>query len=540
MRDAIRTTGWLDRLYRRTQRWYILVCALYILGVAVLAAATTAYLVSQLIPHKGSDVLRFVVGAELCIVVALPIALIHFRHEVRNIWRYLRSRGATFEPEEMWRACISFGYRAGPVAFVTVGLLAPFVAVYIVVHRHIPLPTLAPLIVVTDIGVATTAIYIAYSAQTLVRPIMRELRWSAPGELGIDLRLRRFRVRTVLAFGVTTVFSTLAAYAIHPVTPLGPSRILSTIGLSVAIGITFTALLSAAVADSVCSPLDDLLAGTRRVVQRDLVTPVPITSVDELGDLAASFNEMLLGLQDREALRARSDSLGASLRATLADVRSSQARLLSVADSERQRMERDLHDGAQQSLIFLRLKLGQLIQALPHDRSRSSGLIAELQNDAQHALDQLRDLAHGIYPAALATDGLPGALEELAARTEVPVGVACSGVDRLPPEVEVAIYFCCVEAVSYSAKHASPGGQVRIQLAEESGVLSFRVTHWGADHFDPGEHPESSLQIMADRIGALGGWLDAFTAPDGATRVVGSVPVEAEPGSYGQSMQRPA
>jgi signal transduction histidine kinase len=150
-------------------------------------------------------------------------------------------------------------------------------------------------------------------------------------------------------------------------------------------------------------------------------------------------------------------------------------------------------------------------------------------DDSQHALNQLRDLAHGIYPAALATDGLPGALEELAVRTERNVRIECDGVDRLEPEVEVAIYFCCVEALANATRQAAPGGAVTIRISHDEGVLSFRATYWLGDGVDPIANSENSLQIMADRIGALGGWLDAFTGRDGLTRVVGSVPTERQP-----------
>jgi signal transduction histidine kinase len=229
---------------------------------------------------------------------------------------------------------------------------------------------------------------------------------------------------------------------------------------------------------------------------------------------------MLDGLRERDALRGANAELVAELRA-------SRDRVVAAADESRRRVERDLHDGAQQSLVLLNLKLGLAERTAGEDPEAVGALLREARADLDRALEELRDLAHGIYPQVLTTDGLAAALADAADGVAIAVDTALDGAGRYPPRVEAAVYFCCQEALQNAAKHAGQDAKVEIRLKAREGVLRFEVADDGAG-FDPTpEAGSAGLQNMADRIGALGGELTVESNPGAGTRVNGSVPLEA-------------
>jgi signal transduction histidine kinase len=153
--------------------------------------------------------------------------------------------------------------------------------------------------------------------------------------------------------------------------------------------------------------------------------------------------------------------------------------------------------------------------------------IRELRTDHARALSELRDLAHGIYPAVLENEGVPAALREAARFAAVPTELECDGMARYDPEIEAAVYFCCLEALQNTAKHAGDQVAARVRLAERDGVVEFEVSDDGPG-FDPAEqHASSGLQNMADRVGALGGTLNVDAAPARGVKVSGRLPIEA-------------
>lgn len=224
--------------------------------------------------------------------------------------------------------------------------------------------------------------------------------------------------------------------------------------------------------------------------------------------------------------------LGAALQATLDDLRAtneelraSRIRLVSTADAERRRIERDLHDGAQQHLAAVAVTLGLARHAVAADPSRAPELIDEIGHELREAIGQLRSLAHGIYPPLLISSGLTDALRAAGDRSPSPVTVRAESVGRYPSDVEAAVYFCCLEALQNAAKHAA-GAAVTVQLSGAEGTLTFSIEDDG-----PGFSPESvrsghGLVNMSDRIGAIGGTLTVSSDPSRGVRVVGVVPVE--------------
>jgi signal transduction histidine kinase len=164
-----------------------------------------------------------------------------------------------------------------------------------------------------------------------------------------------------------------------------------------------------------------------------------VASGDELRALVRSFNETVVALRKREELRGRNVELTDSLL-------ESRSRIVATADAERCRLERDLHDGTQQHLVLLRLKLDRTV-----DDDERRKLAVELREDLERALAELRELAHGIYPSILENEGLPGALREAVERAAIPASLEPDGVARYPAEVEAAVCSCCLEALRNAA-----------------------------------------------------------------------------------------
>jgi signal transduction histidine kinase len=205
------------------------------------------------------------------------------------------------------------------------------------------------------------------------------------------------------------------------------------------------------------------------------------------------------------------------------ELRASRQRLVAAQDEERRRIERNLHDGAQQQLVALSVKLGLLQQLADRDASGARTLAGQLQGEAGDALENLRDLARGIYPPLLADQGLAAALAAQAAKSPVPAAVGADGVGRYPRDVEAAVYFSALEALQNVSKYAS-ASTVRVDLTQEDGELSFRVIDDGVG-FDPATTGYGTgLQGMADRLEAIGGRLEVRSGRGEGTTVTGRVP----------------
>lgn len=220
----------------------------------------------------------------------------------------------------------------------------------------------------------------------------------------------------------------------------------------------------------------------------------------------------------------RNAQLTAELQNRLAELRRSRQRIVAAQDAERRRLERNIHDGAQQHLVALSMKLRHAEDLAANDPAAARAVLQELQSDTDEALQVLRDLARGIYPPVLADKGLVQALEAHARRCPIPVSVTAGAVGRHDSEIEAAVYFCCLEAIQNAVKH-SGRGRVQLVLEEVEGYLRFRVTDAGSGFDASSAASGSGLQHMEDRIAAVGGTLEIRTSPGHPTVVEGSVPV---------------
>ncbi|MBW3579136.1 MAG: hypothetical protein KY462_15660 [Actinobacteria bacterium] len=241
--------------------------------------------------------------------------------------------------------------------------------------------------------------------------------------------------------------------------------------------------------------------------------PVTPTEQKLVDDLASQAGLVVRNVQLTADLVARLEELGESRR-----------RLVAAQDAERRRLERDLHDGAQQQLVALRIKLGMAkTLAEREDAPRTAALVEQVAADAEDAVTTLRELAHGIYPPLLAAEGLPAALAAQARKAAIPVTVTADGIGRYPQEVEAAVYFCVLEALNNVAKHAQ-ATHAAVTLTDTDRDLTFAVTDDGTG-FDTTTTPYGQgITNITDRLHSLGGRLHVVSSGDAGTTVAASLP----------------
>jgi signal transduction histidine kinase len=247
--------------------------------------------------------------------------------------------------------------------------------------------------------------------------------------------------------------------------------------------------------------------------------------VKRSGEALKPIEEQLLeDFAGQAGLVLRNAGLSVDLQARLDELRASRQRLVMAQDQARRRLERNLHDGAQQNLVALKIRLGLAESLARKDPERAAQLIHQLTADADETLETLRDLARGIYPPLLADQGLAAALEGQARKATMPVTVHANGIDRYTQEIEAAVYFCVLEALQNVQKYAG-AKTVAIHLDQQDGVLAFEVTDDG-EGFDPASTRRGAgLQNMEDRLDALGGGVDINSTPGAGTRLRGHVPI---------------
>lgn len=227
-----------------------------------------------------------------------------------------------------------------------------------------------------------------------------------------------------------------------------------------------------------------------------------------------------------ERLARENDRLVHDLSASLHELSQSRARLVTVADGERRRIERDLHDGAQQRLVAIQIHLALLRERIEHDAPESAAALHGIEDDVELATEEVRALAHGIYPPLLTERGLKEALEAAARSAPLPTTVWMADIGRYGPDVESAVYFSCMEALQNAVKHAEGASAITIEVSDD-GRLRFEVRDDGAGFARDGssEREGNGLANLRDRLAAIGGSITVDSRPGAGTRVAGVVPV---------------
>jgi PAS domain S-box-containing protein len=222
----------------------------------------------------------------------------------------------------------------------------------------------------------------------------------------------------------------------------------------------------------------------------------------------------------RLAEEARLRSEAAAARAV--ELEASRARIVAAADEARRRIERDLHDSAQQRLVALRIHLSVAGERV--ERADERAMLERLGTEVQDAIDDLRTVAHGIYPQVLAEGGVGAALTEVARRAPLRVRVRDGWSARRSEAIEATVYFCCLECLQNTAKHGGPGVSATVRLSERPGRVGFVVEDDGPGFDAALVSSGAGLANLRDRVTAIGGTLEIDSFPGRGTRVSGELP----------------
>jgi signal transduction histidine kinase len=208
------------------------------------------------------------------------------------------------------------------------------------------------------------------------------------------------------------------------------------------------------------------------------------------------------------------------------ELRATHRRLVTAQDQERRRLERNIHDGAQQQLVALSVRTRLARDLMLRDPARAAEMLTQIDGEIQTTLEDLRDLARGIYPPLLADKGLEAALDAQARRSPVPTSLRVDGIGRYPPEVEAAVYFSCLEALQNVAKYAE-ASSASVTIAQSNGDLTFEIRDDGRGFDTASTGFGTGLQGIADRLSALHGELAIASEPGTGTRLRGRIEVDA-------------
>jgi len=501
---ARRMDAFFEALYRRLEHRYLTVMRYLVLVPIYLAAAAFAVVFVGYLETTTGQILRSLAIGHL--MFALVVAA-YMAPGGRGLCAPVDTWIARGRPEEglhaAWEASESLTSSGFWLALRTALILYVLVMVYATVEFSLGLVDIA---VITH-GYSMAVIGIVAVAWPFTEIYHRPVRRDLAGRMRDDLPAVRVRfpmggrlLMTGSAIGV--VSGAVIAYAARVNAPLVE---LGRLGLLVyGVGFTISALPIFLLARSLLAPVEDLLEATRRVGSGDLSTRVIVTTSDEIGVLAHSFNEMLERLER-----------------AVEEVRQSRLRIVAASDAERRRIERNIHDGAQQQLMALALHLEMLRQQAVGAPDLASGL-ASAAEQLVLSLEELRELARGLHPSILSTDGLRPALEQLADRAPVPVTVTATD-GRFGPAVESTAYFVASEALANVAKYAR-ATSVWLRLEPMNGRVVIEITDNGVGgaRFEPG----SGLRGLLDRVEAIGGTVDIDSPPGQGTRVRATLPAD--------------
>jgi signal transduction histidine kinase len=254
-----------------------------------------------------------------------------------------------------------------------------------------------------------------------------------------------------------------------------------------------------------------------------------LSIVKRPGDTISPPEEKLVrDLAGQAGLVMRNVALTEQLMDHIEQLRASRQRLVHAQDEERRKLERNLHDGAQQQLVALSVQLRLAEGLVDRDPEKTKAMLANLQTATGQAIEDLRDLARGIYPPLLADKGLVAALEAQVRKGSIDTTVESVNVTRYPQQVEAAVYFCALEALNNVAKY-SGASRAEVRLAQSNGDLTFEVSDDGAGFDMDRTSYGTGLRGMADRVEAIGGILDIRSTPGRGTSVAGRIPTSTLP-----------
>ena len=502
----------LERRYRRLGARYLLLPAGFQWAAAMLLLVLGTRLMWPYLgpaPVKHSlNYLAAMMVIDVTVVLALTHTMVFLR--VRPLVAWMRGgRGDREFTLAAHRAALR-------LPWITAALGPIFVAVVNVpwIIWAVPWFGIHGSVVLIFLFAAVLTLYLALlnlvAQEAALRPVRVELsreldNQAGPRPVRIAIGLKLLISLSATAFLGTMFGSLLVTHAHGPDATL--TAILAGAGLAVLVLLPIALLSSWAIT----RPLHDLVAATERVATGDFSARVPPISQDEQEVLAVHFNEMVASLQ----------RLNTERQTQMIALRESRQRIVEAGDSERKRIERDLHDGAQQRLVGIAMAL-RMAQRHVEDPEQTHRVLEAAITESQHALEELRELARGLHPQILSEQGLAAALESLAERCPLPVEVRVNLNGGIPDQAAACVYFMCSEALQNAVKHAQAKHAI-IAATDDEEILSIEVSDDGVGgaHISAG----SGLLGLRDRAEALGGTLELDSPAGGGTRVSARVPI---------------
>jgi signal transduction histidine kinase len=490
----------LERLYGRIgiRIMWVIMGVGAMLGIVTVICANL--FVARYLGLPAADALS-VTGLQLAVAAPFgALALLTVIGQLRTIFAWTGSGRTAERAPETWYALLDHPRLTIRPALVGLVLMLPS-AFWWVGHYHRAWWGAFPLALGGATAIASWAALTMFSADLIGRPLRADVAAHLPPEFEPRISGMRLRIKTVAPMPILALGCAIFAGAYANLSSDGLVRYTISLGAALVI-VAIASATFLLINRSALTPVDDLIAATHRVRDGDLQTPVPVVSSDELGELGYSFNQMLDGLREREALRE--------------ELRASRARIVAASDAERRRVERNIHDGAQQRLVALSIEL-RLLQdaAAAREASELETMAADAAAHLKEALNELRELARGLHPSVLETDGLEPALKQLASRSPVPVALSAS-IGRLPEALEATSYFVVAEALANVAKYAQ-ATRAEVSVAIDGAAVRVRI----ADDGVGGARPDSGsgLSGLLDRVAALDGAL-SVDSPRGVGTVI--------------------
>lgn len=425
------------------------------------------------------------------------------RGPFRPIVRFLR--GEPVDPAEVWHAAVRRSPRVSVIctaAYCTAGNIPLLLMVG--PPRDFAVLDYVSGWLVACLITATAGFFFVLIWEVAFRPVLREIQPLLPADFDPEKSWLTLSRRSALASASAMAYTGAAVASLVSATDDREAALAIAVLATIGSALTFGGVITGLVSHSIFTRVSDLKMALVRIGDREDGVRVAVRAGDELDDAAVSLNRMAERLEaDDAALRA------------------SRARLASIADGERQRMERDLRRRVLARLRRISEEVGEVeavVEGLP-DLHRLCGRVRASVAEAE---DEIHRLARGVYPAELTEAGLEAALGAAAERMSVPTVLRSPGVGRLDHACESAVYFCCNEALQNAAKHAGDGATSTVTLACERGRLAFEVADDGRGFSDDADG--RGLENMRDRIRAAGGDLTIASEPGSGTRVSGWVP----------------
>lgn len=488
-------------VYRRMRRNYVQFW-LTASGLGIVLLAWPAQHITQFVlwgPHLGDGhgLRELAVIMATGVVITVAVMAWAGARQFRPVIRFLRDEPVV--PSSVWYASVRALPRIATIASLSYCIVGNTVAVYVAGrHRNFSVSESIAAWIAESLITVTAAFFFILVWEAAYRPVLVDLEPLLPAHFAPAPHWLTLTRRSAFAITSVMVYTGVVASSIAAGFTDREARLWAVVAATLTASATFGGAITGFVSHSIVTRVADLKSALARIGAGDFSVRVALRVGDELDAAGLALNAMAHRLERQDA-----------------DLRESRARMTSAENDERRRIERDLRVGVDSRLESLVTRMLGVEQMLGPELQESC---AELRNSLAAARSEIRSLANGIFPAKLATKGLGPALREAAKRSGLNASCDVDGLERLPAEIETAVYFCCSEAMRNVAKHVGPDARVTLRTKVRHRLLQFTVSDDGPGLSGPAGH---GIANMRDRMRSLGGDVAVRSAPGEGTTVVG-------------------